>query len=266
MRRQRISDVLHREGQRVAHMQAAGDVRRRDHDGEGLCRRLGCAAKAPDASQPHRSPLRPRPVDRSCPALLNARSTNAAEDGKAAAGRRRLSARRPGRTSGRGLARHAADLVLHQRSTMGGRLVSSHSLSIGRSSSRTSSSRVRLARRAACPTAFARRRPGRQQVARARRPTRRPRRRRRAVVAVGHARRRRGWWARRRWRRWRLGLDGGGGFAARAAAAGRDHHRPASSTTSVSSRISVAGGWAGARRSAQAAAGVSGAASLRPRR
>ena len=28
--------VLHREGQRVAHVQAAGDVRRRDHDGVGL--------------------------------------------------------------------------------------------------------------------------------------------------------------------------------------------------------------------------------------
>ena len=30
--------VLHGEGQRVAHVQAAGDVRRRDHDGEGLRR------------------------------------------------------------------------------------------------------------------------------------------------------------------------------------------------------------------------------------
>ena len=43
--------VLHGEGQRVAHMQAAGDVRRRDHDGVGL--RVGpgfgreCAAPLP---------------------------------------------------------------------------------------------------------------------------------------------------------------------------------------------------------------------------
>ena len=36
MRRQRTSDVLDGERQRVAHVQAAGDVRRRDHDGERL--------------------------------------------------------------------------------------------------------------------------------------------------------------------------------------------------------------------------------------
>ena len=39
--------VLHGEGQRVAHVQAAGDVRRRDHDGERLRVRAGIAGEAP---------------------------------------------------------------------------------------------------------------------------------------------------------------------------------------------------------------------------
>ena len=128
--------VLDGEGQRMTHVQAARDVRRRDHDGERRgARAPGRRRTPPPAPSPHRGGARPRAVSRSCSAWRLAR---AARLGAQAGGPRRprgMSEYRRGRRRARSRPAPGA------RPEAAG-WASSHCFSIGRISSRTMSSIV----------------------------------------------------------------------------------------------------------------------------
>src|SRR3981189_169868 len=145
-------NVLQRVVQRVAHMQRAGHVRRRDHDGEGFC------VLALGASGPERAAVLPDPGhpafdigrlvilldhDNAIGAMGTARKPPDGTESTAPVRRKRDKSRLGWLNEGYRPRETRSISALTMRSTNPGRLSSSQDFSIGRSISLTRSSSVR---------------------------------------------------------------------------------------------------------------------------